>query len=341
VDGGADDDTIWGDTGADVLAGNSGNDIVNGGTGNDWITGGDGNDTLNGDAGVDHIDGGAGDDRVNGGTGNDYLRGGAGADTVHGDAGNDQIEGNSGNDALYGDAGDDLVLGNDGNDSLWGGEGSDTLLGGAGADNLYGGKRADVLIGGLGNDNLKGGSDGDDFVFGHSENGATELNFGNDTILDFDVDNQDTIVFNKAFEGDLTAVISGDDVVITAVNDEGAGEGGTVRIAGLVNELEGLREFAGQGGQNSDRLIAFLTDPGEGKGIIEFRNVAVNTVNWTSVLPTIVCEAPDMRSMSPSYELSGKFGDTLINRTADEFVREELTSGGYDNAHVDAWHLLF
>jgi Ca2+-binding RTX toxin-like protein len=64
--------TLNGNSGANVLSGLAGNDTINGGDGADTLLGGDGADRLSGDAGADTI---------NGGAGNDQLTGGAGADT--------------------------------------------------------------------------------------------------------------------------------------------------------------------------------------------------------------------------------------------------------------------
>ena len=53
VDGGADNDTIYGRAGDDVLRGGSGNDKVFGDTGNDHIYGDAGDDQLAGGSGMD------------------------------------------------------------------------------------------------------------------------------------------------------------------------------------------------------------------------------------------------------------------------------------------------
>lgn len=76
VTGGKGNDTITGDTFANVLIGGDGNDVIHGGDGNDTITGGKGADKLFGDAGndtlyarsspadADTVDGGAGTDKA-------------------------------------------------------------------------------------------------------------------------------------------------------------------------------------------------------------------------------------------------------------------------------------
>jgi Ca2+-binding RTX toxin-like protein len=115
-DGGAGNDKIYGNSGADILLGGDGNDAIDGGAGNDVIAGGVGNDNLIGGDGNDMVDGGAGNDGLNGGNGDDYLDGGIGDDALQGGAGSDHLVGNSGNDALLGGKGNDLLEGGSGND---------------------------------------------------------------------------------------------------------------------------------------------------------------------------------------------------------------------------------
>ena len=131
----------------DQLTGRAGgDDIINGGSDNDVIYGQEGSDTIHG---------GAGNDTIYGGTGDDHLYGDAGNDTIYGGAGNDDLHGGEGDDVLYGGTGNDQLFGDEGNDQLFGGDGNDILDGGAGNDYLDGGAGADQLHGGAGNDILK------------------------------------------------------------------------------------------------------------------------------------------------------------------------------------------
>ncbi len=75
-------DTITGNSVANVLIGLGGNDTLNGMGGNDTLNGDDGNDTLNGGDGGDQLGGGDGDDVLIGGAGFDSFRGDDGFDTV-------------------------------------------------------------------------------------------------------------------------------------------------------------------------------------------------------------------------------------------------------------------
>ena len=182
----ADDDSIDGGAGNDLIFAGIGEDTIAGGEGNDEIDAGFGNDIATGDAGDDYLFGNSGDDTLEGGEGNDTIDGGDDQDLIHGDAGDDSLMGGGGDDTLYGGAGidtleggegDDTLIdldgatladggaGNDsiatgqGDDTLSGGEGDDLIEAGAGDDSLDGGLGQDTLYGGAGNDTLHGGED--------------------------------------------------------------------------------------------------------------------------------------------------------------------------------------
>lgn len=202
LDGGSEDDIIWGNIGNDVLNGKAGNDRIDGGPGNDLLRGGDDDDTLRGGDGNDTVNGDAGNDTLYGDAGDDYISGRTGDDTLIGGSGNDTLDGESETDtaswytspaavtanlttgtASDGFGGTDTLLnienltGSDFNDTLTGdgffnilngGAGSDTLNGQDGDDTLLGGAGDDVLDGGMGSDLLDGGADIDTADYGES-----------------------------------------------------------------------------------------------------------------------------------------------------------------------------
>ncbi len=105
-----------------------------GGAGNDTIFGNDDTNRLRGMEGFDNIDGGGGNDHIEGNEGNDDLDGGSGDDRLAGGAGNDVVIGGTGNDTLVlaGDLQDYTVVANpDGTftfiDSVAGRDGTDTV----------------------------------------------------------------------------------------------------------------------------------------------------------------------------------------------------------------------
>lgn len=93
---------ILGLAGNDTLTGNSLADIIEGGVGNDRLFGLGGNDILNGDDGDDFLDGGSGDDYISGEIGNDTLFGSLGSDFFNGGTGTDV--------ANYGSFGSSITL---------------------------------------------------------------------------------------------------------------------------------------------------------------------------------------------------------------------------------------
>lgn len=176
----------------DTIDGGDGDDLIQVGFGNHVLTGGIGNDTLlygeNGSAEVGIVvslaqgaaqDTGAGSwtlsgfENVTAGSGNDQLTGDSAANTLIGLGGNDILRGSTGADILSGGAGGDQLYGaNNGNSAGLIGDEADYLDGGDGDDLLRGANGDDTLLGGAGNDNLRGddgadvidGGDGDDFV---------------------------------------------------------------------------------------------------------------------------------------------------------------------------------
>mgnify|MGYP000252750012 CR=1 FL=1 len=126
---------------------------LNGGAGDDEITGNSGADNINGDAGNDTLIGRGGADALDGGDGVDTASyaGSAAAVTVdltdNDNNANGDAEGDTLTDIenLTGSDNDDTLRGDAGNNTLAGGAGSDTLTGAAGADTLAGGAGADTF----------------------------------------------------------------------------------------------------------------------------------------------------------------------------------------------------
>lgn len=149
------------------------------------VIGSDYNDSLRGNSAANVLAGGAGNDTLRGEAGNDQLYGDAGNDHLHGGSGDDYLDGGEGNDTLHGGSGNDVLLGGAGNDLLKGGDGNDILDGGDGNDILEGGKGNDILRASAGNDIMKGGQGDDVFDFANARAGHVYTvvgGSGNDTI---------------------------------------------------------------------------------------------------------------------------------------------------------------
>ncbi len=208
--GGDGNDTITGNTSANVLSGGPGIDTVTyldrgsqpvavslDGLDNDGaagetdnvvsmenVVGGGGGDTLRGNQAVNSLQGLGGDDVVVGGGGDDVLDGGAGGtDTVsYDDRRPDEsvrVTFNGTSDGSGGGAGEQDTISNF--ERLAGGAGDDELIGSDLGDVMNGAGGADTVTGGDGNDILSGDA-GPDRVFGGSGTDALSGNDGNDRL---------------------------------------------------------------------------------------------------------------------------------------------------------------
>ncbi len=92
----ADNESVVGGNGADVLTGNASANVLDGGAGNDALAGGGADDTVLGGAGNDALDGGTANDVVDGGADNDTVSGGSGADDLRGGPGTDTLRARDG-----------------------------------------------------------------------------------------------------------------------------------------------------------------------------------------------------------------------------------------------------
>ena len=123
--------------GDDILEFGDGIDVeveADGGPGRDMLEGGDDDDSLFGRGGRDVLMGGRGNDERVGGGGDDVLKPSAGNDRQVGGGGNDRISGGAGNDSQFGGPGRDILRGQGGRDVQNGGPGNDTCVGGPGRD---------------------------------------------------------------------------------------------------------------------------------------------------------------------------------------------------------------
>ena len=229
IDGGSGNDLLTGGGGNDLIRGGSGNDTIKGGEGNDDLVGDSGDDSIEGGAGDDWMSGGEGDDVLDGGAGNDTLVAGEGNDTLTGgegedvfvltdkdgtttitdfDVDNDKLfigtltntptlaellaamtEFDSDNDGTADGVTIDLSSYGGGTITLQGvtledlkdGQALNAALFDFGHETIEGTADDEFFYGGVGNDTLTGGGGNDTFRFAD--------NHGDDTITDFDVDN--------------------------------------------------------------------------------------------------------------------------------------------------------
>jgi hypothetical protein len=104
--GGAND--VYGDGDDDILYLNGAGEYADGGTGNDHVWGLGADDvSIQGGDGTDVLQGSPAGDLIAGGAGGDLLIGAGGADILTGDGGNDTLQGGGGADDLAGGSGPD------------------------------------------------------------------------------------------------------------------------------------------------------------------------------------------------------------------------------------------
>lgn len=256
--------------------------------GADVIDGGAGDDSLFGQGGNDTIDGGLGDDLIHGGSGVDFIRGGGGADTLYGGEGTEEtVRGGAGDDILhsggeghyYGDKGNDMFYAGTTagvNEVLDGGKGRDTLdttsFAGAYEVNL---RTGDTSFGEifLNFENITTGA-GSDTVTATSTDNVISTSAGTDTI--FGRGGDDTIAGGSG--GDRLAGEAGKDTL----DYSSSGAGVTISLAGnsasggdaTGDVISGFENITGSnaldvltGSNKANRLIGnFGSDTLSGKG---------------------------------------------------------------------------
>jgi Ca2+-binding RTX toxin-like protein len=247
LDGGAGDDTLYGE-GLDSIVGGAGNDVLFGGQGGslnlnlaiaglETIWGSVVGDTLNGTNATSALTliGQGGADTMTGGAGDDFLYFDS-TDTILGGAGLDWAV------ATLSTAGVNLNLNTSGFENSWGSTSNDTLsgagatttvviIGDVGDDSITGGNAADFLYGFAGNDTLTGGAGGDVLLGGAGNDVfayASLTGSGFDSIFDF-TSGADKFQFDAASFGRLAGAALANGVsFISGAAPVAAGAGATV-----------------------------------------------------------------------------------------------------------------
>jgi Ca2+-binding RTX toxin-like protein len=225
----ANPNTVQGTAGNDTLVGDSTANLFDGLGGNDTIYGLGGNDTIAGGDGVDKIEGGKGNDGLAGGTGGDLFifAPGSGTDTIadFDFANGDRIDASAYGVISLADLseftfdGDDTIIGFDANNSV-------RVIGVDLTALAYPGQIFGRIVQGTANDDDLLGGDGDDIVLGLEGNDYIDGGAGNDLIDG----GQGT--FDTANYGNAAAAITVD---LTRANGQviNDGEGGTDTLLGV------------------------------------------------------------------------------------------------------------
>ncbi|MFN7308834.1 MAG: calcium-binding protein, partial [Acetobacteraceae bacterium] len=278
------------------------------------VLSGAGNDSLLGDSLANVLDGGLGNDTLQGGLGDDSLLGRDGSDWVSyaeltatqsvslsltngsasGAAGSDQF---AGIENVLGGAGNDTLLGDGLANVLAGGNGNDRLDGGVGADTLTGDAGSDTLLADAAGDSLAGGADNDLYMAG-----AANL-----TLRINDSGGNDTLSYADAVAGSIVSTSLASVSGIEAINLGGVGHTLTLdaaRVIALSTTTDELRVF----GSGGDRLVL------SGAGWVRGATVG-GVVTLTNGLATIRVDASLAENLATdgSDTLNGATGNETID----------------------------
>lgn len=211
--------TIFGGEGADTLYGGpaslgGGYDLLDGGADDDLIFGANGNDEITGGAGDDTIIGGPADadgpdgDLVYGGKGDDSISGGDDRDFIFGGKGKDTLQGGSRSDLLHGGQGKDLLIGDTnsiGFDTMIGGKGSDTFV--YNYDNESGNPSSLTITDLVKQDTLVFNEvDGDVTSLAQAEAITSVTESGADVVISFNVTGNPTITLEGVGNGSIASL---------------------------------------------------------------------------------------------------------------------------------------
>lgn len=333
LDGGAGNDLLAGQNGADTMIGGPGSDVVTyiGITTSDVLYPGKAEPVI---ATIDGVadDGGATDvsnDPIasrndNIGTDVESVVGGFGDDTLTGDGNRNTLRGGPGNDYLDGGGGDDIVAAGAGDDTLLGGAGDDDLLGKTGNDTLHGDADTgdettfgDVLDGGPDNDTLDGGS-GPDLLIGDDGTDVADYSSATAPVSSTpdDVDNDGIGGEGDSVGSDIEGATGGSD------NDTlfGNGDGGTLSGGSGNDTLNG--------GGGPDNLIGGL-----GLDTADYSNRSAVTVNLSVAGGDGEPGENDDVAGDVERVVGGSGNDTLVgNGAANNLLggagNDTLTGGG-------------
>jgi Ca2+-binding RTX toxin-like protein len=274
LSGGAGNDILAAQQGADTLSGGDGDDVIYAGLGNDSLLGDAGHDLLWGSNGLDTLSGGQGNDTLHGGDDNDTINGNEGINTAYGDRGDDLLTSvavGSGFEYAAGGEGNDTIVSGNIDSQLYGDDGNDSLTSGSGNDLLDGGAGIDELTGGLGDDYYEVDNQDDAVVESVADFGIDTVSFTG--VGAFDASSTWALgVENIFLSGDRKASAIGNELDNFLLGDDSAntllGAGGNDTLLGaggndLLSSGAGVDFMAG--GTGDDR---YTVSPGSGADVV-------------------------------------------------------------------------
>jgi uncharacterized protein (TIGR03118 family) len=195
--------TMFGNMGDNVFAAAEGNDIAHGGVGADLFYLGDGDNTMFGDRGMGIFMAGNGNNIAYGGADRDLFLLGNGNNTV--DTGN----------------GMNIVMAGKGDNIIYGGSDRDYLYTGDGDDIIYGGQGNDVISAGIGNDVVYLGDGANRLILDKGEGAVTAWNFNANDSISLGATAKKTDSITTQLSGLDTQIFAGGDLLATLLNTQG------------------------------------------------------------------------------------------------------------------------
>lgn len=195
--------TMFGNMGDNVFAAAEGNDIAYGGGGADLFYLGDGDNAMYGSQGIGIFMAGDGNNIASGGADRDLFLLGNGNNTV--DTGN----------------GMNIVMTGKGNDIIYGGSDRDYLYTGAGDDIIYGGEGNNVISAGIGNDVVHLGNGANKLILDTGEGAVTVWNFNASDSISLGATAKKTDSITTQLSGSDTQIFAGGDLLATLLNTQG------------------------------------------------------------------------------------------------------------------------
>jgi uncharacterized protein (TIGR03118 family) len=226
----AQDPSIVGEDGDDVLYGTKGSDFFQAGKGNNTMFGNmgdnvfvaaEGNDIAYGGEGADLFYLGDGNNTMHGKNGIGIFMAGDGNNIAYGGADRDLFLFGDGNNTVHTSNGMNIVMTGNGNDIIYGGSERDYLYTGAGDDLIYAGYGDDVIGAGIGNDVVRLGSGANELILDQGEGAVTVWNFNDNDSISLGAAAKKTDSITTQLSGLDTQIFVGDDLLATLLNTQG------------------------------------------------------------------------------------------------------------------------
>ncbi|MCY7337672.1 MAG: TIGR03118 family protein [Chamaesiphon sp.] len=215
------DDVLSGIKKSDFFQAGKGNNTMFGNMGDNVFAAADGNNVAHGGRGADLFYLGDGNNTMYGGQGIGIFMAGDGNNIAYGGADRDLFILGNGNNTVHTGNGMNIVMTGKGNDILYGGSDRDYLYTGAGDDIIHGGEGNNVISAGIGNDVVYLGNGANQLLLDTGEGAVTMCNFDANDSISFGATAKKTDSITTQLSGLDTQIFAGGDLLATLLNTQG------------------------------------------------------------------------------------------------------------------------